>query len=404
MEQKIYSVTEVNTFLKEYIEAPEFLNNLYVTGEISNLTFNKSGHIYFSIKDEGATLKAMIWKTNADNLKRWKPANGMKVTVKGRFTFYVAGGSVSFEVRDVQLEGKGELQKLYDERYQWLEDNGWFDPSLKKPIPMFPTNIGIVTADSGAAIHDLITTIKRRFPIANIYLFPAQVQGEQARFDLAKKIVQANEFTQPLDVLVIGRGGGSYEDLWAFNEIEVLKAIRHSLIPVVSAVGHQPDYTLSDYVADLRAPTPTSAGEMVTPNILELKRNLQNYYLNYQEIITKKITEQENLIKRIIGRNALIVNNILDKKTLDLRQFYQTTNQLIKQILANQTQQLMHLNEQQMILDPLIPLQRGFSLVSEQNGKIISSTSNLKIGDPLTIKTKELLIEAAITKIQKENK
>ncbi|ATZ17329.1 exodeoxyribonuclease VII large subunit [Williamsoniiplasma luminosum] len=404
MEQKIYSVTEINAFLKEYIEAPEFLNNLYITGEISNLTFNKSGHIYFSIKDEGATIKAVVWKSNADNMKRWNPENGMKITVKGRFSFYIVGGTITFEVRDVQLEGKGELQKLYDERYAWLEINGWFDQSIKKPIPIFPTNIGIITAASGAAIHDLITTIQRRYPIANIYLFPAQVQGEQARFDIAKKIDAANNFSIPLDTLIIGRGGGSYEDLWAFNEIEVLKAIRNSLIPTVSAVGHQPDYTLSDYVADLRAPTPTSAGEMTTPNIAELKRNLQNYYVDYQAIINSKIQESELFLNRIIGRNSLITKNIVNQKEIELKNIYQINNRHMQQILMHKTQELMNLNQQQIILDPLIPLQRGFALVTEMSGKIISTNSNIKIGDQLGIKTKDSHIEAVVTKIKKEHK
>ncbi|WP_434341931.1 exodeoxyribonuclease VII large subunit [Mycoplasma putrefaciens] len=317
--EKILTVQELNQNIKYYLENIDYFKSIYVKGELSNLTINKSsGHVYFSIKDEKASVGCMIWKSNAHKLIQLNPKEGMQITCVGRITYYIVGGKISFEVKDVRIEGIGELQKIYEERFKKLKEAGWFDPSIKKRLPNVVENVGIVTADTGAAIHDLITTIHRRMPSINIYLFPSQVQGAQAQFDLAQKIKQANEFEVKLDVLIVGRGGGSYEDLWAFNELELLQSIKDSFIPIISAVGHEPDITLADYVADIRAATPTAAGELVSRDVVELKKQLsyisekfhlllKNKYNQQFEILKHAKLEQNNAIEAHISRKEILI-------------------------------------------------------------------------------------------------
>ncbi|ATG97391.1 exodeoxyribonuclease VII large subunit [Mesoplasma lactucae] len=334
--KQILSVNQLNTYLKSVLQDNQFLQDIYVTGEISNLVFNKSGHVYFSLKDESSTISCMIWKNNADKLKRLKPSDGMKINVVGKIDYYVPYGKVSLVIHDVTIEGIGELQLIFDERKHALEQEGWFSPSLKKPLPKYPTKIGIVTADTGAAIHDLITTIKRRWPIADIFLFPSKVQGEGASEDLAKKIIQANNFNQTLDVLVVGRGGGSYEDLWEFNEMPVLEAIRNSAVPIVSAVGHEPDVTLADYVADKRAATPTAAGEIITPNITEIEEAIQHQYQSLKKDMVQVYKNKVNDVQNADNRLNSLMNSLVKNNDDKITSYKSILSMAIKNIINSQ--------------------------------------------------------------------
>ncbi|ATZ18759.1 exodeoxyribonuclease VII large subunit [Williamsoniiplasma somnilux] len=403
MESFIFTVQEINTLLKKSIENEEYFKNIYVIGELSNLTLNKSGHIYFSIKDEKAAISCMIWKDNGNKLINLNPKEGMKITCSGRITYYVPTGKINFEVRDVKLEGKGELQEIFDQRKNELEKAGWFDRSLKKPIPRFPKNIGIVTAPTGAAIRDIVTTIKRRYPLVNIFLFPSQVQGEQAQFDISKKIKQADSFVTKLDLLIVGRGGGSYEDLWSFNEMPVLQAIKDANIPIISAVGHEPDTTLADYVADFRAATPTAAGEISTPDILELKRELSYYYSQYKKEL-QKIYEYNQ--KQINTNQEKILNTTFNHIKLETTKLESLKEHFIKQIknfYLFEQNNLKTYFEKFELLNPKKPLEKGYALLKNKNGQIINSNNDFKLNDEIEIVLKKLLITSEIKDI-KENK
>ncbi len=414
--------------LKTTIDDALVFQDVYVTGELSNLVFNKSGHVYFSLKDEAATIGCMMWKTHAQKLHRLQPRDGMKVNVVGKIDYYVPYGKISLVVHDVQIEGIGELQLLYEQRKNELEAEGWFDRSLKKPLPLYPENIGVVTADTGAVIHDLITTITRRWPLTNIFLFPAKVQGEGASADIGAKIIQANNFSTNLDVLIVGRGGGSYEDLWAFNEMPTLKAIRNSQIPIISAVGHQPDITLSDYVADKRAPTPTAAGELATPNIQEIKQTLmyhlttlkktiqqvyqaevhtltsntqqivneiKNLTLHNQTLITKNLSLLKLIVTKLLQTQQVKIihyeNNLVElisqkdgTLTTKIATNYQFLTMMIKNLVLKWENKLSYDQETLTLLNPTRPLRQGYALI-KRNNQILNANQLVNNGEELQI-------------------
>ncbi|AME10307.1 exodeoxyribonuclease VII large subunit [Mycoplasma mycoides subsp. mycoides] len=464
--EKILTVQELNEALKTLIENKQEFKDIYVQGELSNLTFNKSGHIYFSIKEQDAAINCMMWKTNAYKIQSLNLEDGMQIICYGRLTYYIPTGRVSFEVRDIQIHGIGDLQKIFEQRYKELEQKGWFDPNLKKSIPEFVKNVGIITADSGAAIYDLIRTVHRRLPLINIYLFPAQVQGDKAEIDITNKIKQANNFKIDLDVLIVGRGGGSYEDLWAFNELEVLQAIKNSHIPIISAVGHEPDWVLSDYVADIRAATPTAAGELVSKSIIEIKNQLKHYYQNYKTLILNKLdffNEKINnykkdqtkyikdnfsfkylQLKQLSIDNTKWTKNKIDSVIYKLEDYKHSINNSIIHIINSQNKALKNYliaDEQKILnylkkqisefnytissfkghinqilkyeelsfdtlenklnsLDPLKPLQNGYSIVTNLNHQKIRSYKQVKLNEDLKV----ILTDSKLTVTIKEVK
>lgn len=298
MSKNIYTVSEINYYLKTIIEQEPNLINISLQGEISNITNHSSGHVYFTIKDEKAQIWAIMFAFNAKNLQ-FKLKEGLKIIATGSIKVYEPQGTYSLQVVTLSLQGVGTLFLKYEALKQELSKKGWFDQSLKKPIPRFPNNIGVITAPTGAAIRDIITTIHRRFPQANIYLFPSLVQGSDAKHDIRAKIKAAQAFTPQLDTLIVGRGGGSIEDLWAFNELEVVEAIYQATIPVISAVGHEIDFTLADFVSDLRAPTPTAAAELATPDQKELVNYLQQQRRHLINLIKSKVDKMQDKLSEL---------------------------------------------------------------------------------------------------------
>ena len=280
------TIGEFTRYLKLMFDTSTKMRNVYLKGEISNLKIHTTGHIYFSLKDETSKINAMMFASSAKNLK-FVPAEGMKVLVHGRVSIYEATGNYQIYVSEMEEDGLGNLYIEFEKLKKKLANLGLFDEKHKKPIPKFPKRIGVVTASTGAAIRDIISTIERRYPIAQIYLFSSLVQGEGAKDDIVRNIKRANEFD--LDVLIVGRGGGSIEDLWPFNEEDVAYAIYNSEVPIISAVGHEVDFTIADFVADLRAPTPTGAAEMAVPNINDVKDLINNYKIRLHESINKLI-------------------------------------------------------------------------------------------------------------------
>lgn len=420
MNNKYLSVSVINRYLKSKFDMDDNLRNVYLKGEISNIKYHSTGHIYFSIKDETSKINAIMFSSNAKKLL-FKPVDGSKILVTGRISVYEATGGYQIYVDEMLEDGVGNLYIAFEKLKQDLAKEGLFDSKYKKEIPKIPTKIGIVTAPTGAAIKDIISTIKRRYPICKTILFPSLVQGEQAKDDIVKNIKLAEKFE--LDVLIVGRGGGSIEDLWPFNEEKVARAIFDCPIPVISAVGHEIDFTIADYVADLRAPTPTGAAEMAVPNINDLIANLNTYNIRLNEAINSKINYQRLYLDSIknsyVIKNPLIMyenkkqkldyiidnlNNNLIKKYNDVNHKYQIirNNYIIKNpnlLYKDLKNNLATLIEKLELINPLSVLKRGYSLTYVDN-KILKSINKIKIGDTVKIKLEDGEIISKIEKIK----
>ena len=328
MDIKYITISDLNRYIKAKFDIDSNLNTVYLKGEISNFKHHTRGHFYFTLKDENSRLSAVMFNFNAMKVN-FKPEDGMKVLVSGRISVYEATGSYQIYVNTMELDGIGNLYLEYEKLKKKLASEGLFNPEHKKSIPKYPKTIGIITAPTGAAIRDILSTIKRRYPIAKTILFPALVQGEGAKESVAKQLKRAQEYD--LDVIICGRGGGSIEDLWCFNEEIVARAIYDSKIPVISAVGHEIDFTIADFVADLRAPTPTGAAEMAVPNIADLNNLFNQLKIRATKAIQNKMASTTNRLETItskqILKNPLSIYEIKEQKLdnlLDRLQLFMT--------------------------------------------------------------------------------
>lgn len=417
------TVSEVNKYIKEIINDDLLLKKIYLRGEISNFKAHSRGHYYFTLKDENSRIAAVMFSFNNRNLK-FVPYDGMKVLVTGKIDVYEASGAYQIYVEDMAPDGIGALYVAFEELKKKLLAEGLFDKDKKKKIRRIPRRIGIVTSPTGAAIKDILTTIKRRFPVCETILFPALVQGEEAASDIAKKIKLANEVKDvyKIDTLIVGRGGGSLEDLWPFNEEVVARAIYDSDIPVISAVGHEIDVTISDYVADLRAPTPTAAAELAVPDIntiityLDTARsrgytainnilnnnykklnNLENSYILTRPMSMYEIKEQK-LDILIDNLNKAISKKIDNTKV----RLYTCSNSYIlnnpEMLYKYSGQRLEHMISKLEVLNPLNTLNRGYAIIKKDD-KVLSSIKNIKKNDTLTIKLKDGEVASKIIKV-----
>src|SRR5574344_580164 len=304
MNREYISISEINRIVKLTIDSSELLRNVYIKGEISNLKYHSRGHLYFSLKDETCKINAVMFNYANSGLS-FTPKDGDSVLVRGKVSVYEASGSYQIYVDSMQLDGVGNLYVLFEELKKKLAKEGLFDESHKLRVPKMPNKIGIITASTGAAVKDIISTINKRFPIVDIYLFPTLVQGELASKNIVKMIELANTFD--LDTIILGRGGGSIEDLWAFNEEIVARAIYDSNIPIISGVGHEIDFTISDFVADLRAPTPTGAAILATPDKEEILRYLVNAKERCNNSIENKLDSYVQLLNKY--KSNYLLNN-----------------------------------------------------------------------------------------------
>jgi len=417
------TITEVNKYIKEIINDDLLLKKVYLKGEISNFKAHSRGHYYFTLKDENSRLAAVMFSFNNKNLK-FVPYDGMKVLVTGKIDVYEASGSYQIYVEDMMPDGIGALYVAFEELKKKLMSEGLFDKDKKKKIRRIPNVIGIVTSPTGAAIKDILTTIKRRYPVCETILFPALVQGEEAARDIASKIRLANKLKDiyKIDTLIVGRGGGSLEDLWPFNEEVVARAIYESDLPVISAVGHEIDITISDYVADLRAPTPTAAGEMAVPDINTIityldtatsrSYNALNNIINsnYKRldsvknsyILTKPMTMyeiKEQKLDILIDNLDRVVNKIIDNNKVRL---FTCSNSYIlnnpNMLYKYSEQKLSHIISKLEVLNPLNTLSRGYAIVKSEK-KVISSIKNVKENDIVTISLKDGDISSKIIKV-----
>lgn len=347
----LITVSALNNYLKRKFEADIHLGHVYLKGEISNCKIHSRGHIYFSLKDETSVISAIMFETNARSLN-FEPKDGTKVFAEGKVTVYEGSGKYQIVVTKMQPDGIGELYIAYEKLKKKLEAEGLFRKELKKPIPKYPHCIGIVTAPTGAAIRDILSTIKRRFPIAETILFPALVQGETAKNSIAAQIAKAQDYE--LDVLIVGRGGGSIEDLWAFNEEIVARAIYDSRIPIISAVGHEVDFTIADFVADLRAPTPTGAAEIAVPNMSDVFKLLENYKIRLETNMAKKIEFGYKKLDAL--KNSYVLKNplaIYEVKEQRLSMLIDKLENFITTLLKNRRERLTNITSSYILKKPL---------------------------------------------------
>ncbi len=371
--EKILSVTDITRQIKGVLESG--FPNILVQGEISNFKLHSSGHLYFTLKDEGAQLSAVMWRSRANQLL-FKPTDGMKIIARGNISLYEPRGSYQLDCIQIQPVGVGELQQAFERLKQKLFDEGLFDEEHKKPLPEFPMRIGIVTSPTGAAIRDMISVLSRRMPAVEVTLIPVKVQGIGAAEEIAEAIDDLNDLNS-VDVIIIGRGGGSLEDLWAFNEEIVARAVFRSEIPVISAVGHEIDYSISDFVADLRAPTPSAAAELVVKHTNELIELIRNFCYTMNSSMNNSINSHRQTIETLV--HSYSFNRPQDL----LRQRSQRVDELtrrLEQSVAHYVQFTKHnlhsLSARIESLNPRLVLKRGYTIV-RQHGAAVSSVKRL---------------------------
>lgn len=384
VEPKILTVSQLNFYVKSVLDSDPRLNYVFLCGEISNLTDHyRSGHIYLSLKDNKSVIRAVMFAGNARNLK-FKPMEGMKVICRGRVTLYEATGQYQYYIEDMQPDGIGALYQAYEQLKEKLQSKDLFDESHKKPIPYCPKTIGVITSPTGAAVQDIKNILTRRFPSVNIILCPVLVQGDNAAPQLVDAVNKLNEYDL-CDTIIIGRGGGSIEDLWAFNDENLAYAIYNSHIPVISAVGHETDFTICDFVSDLRAPTPSAGAELAVPDRNEILQNLdaQRQYLS--SLIDKKLIENNNIVSEMTTKLlSLSPDDKIAKLYNDLdflSQKYENNSNRIFQNTANKIELLATKLES---LNPVSTLKRGYSVVTN-NDKTVTSVKDVKNGDTLAI-------------------
>ncbi len=416
MEDKYISVSQLTRYIKYKIDNDQNLNEVFLKGEISNFKAHSRGHYYFTLKDEGSRINAVMFASSTKRIK-FMPQDGMKVLVTGKISVFEANGGYQIYVNDMLEDGVGNLYIAYEQLKSKLEAEGLFNKDVKKEIPKIPSKVGVVTAPTGAAIKDIISTIKRRWPLTEIYLFPSLVQGEDAKEDIVKQIRKAETFD--LDTLIVGRGGGSIEDLWPFNEEIVARAIYNCHIPVISAVGHEIDFTIADFVADLRAPTPTGAAEMAVPQLADMQNYLNQINIRLNNTILNKIKTNKRKLDSITNRNLFknpmtiyqtkemqfdntierlkfsLINltNIKEKEFLKVKNSYILTNPY--QLLDKKSNKYLQIISKLETLSPLLTLKRGYTITKVDN-KVINSSKKLKKDTKITVEFSDGIIDAKV--------
>ncbi|MEW6510714.1 MAG: exodeoxyribonuclease VII large subunit [Bacteroidota bacterium] len=392
-QQQPLTVTELTRRIKQTLEGG--YPSVLVEGEISNVRRHTSGHLYFTLKDEGAQLSGVMWRSRVSGL-RFEPEDGMKVIVAGRISVYEPRGAYQIDAQSMRPLGVGDLQIAFEKLKQKLAAEGLFDEARKKPLPPFPRRIGIITSPTGAVIQDIRNVISRRFPSLEAVLCPVPVQGPGAAKAIATAIDDCNRIGG-IDVLIVARGGGSLEDLWAFNEEIVARALSRSLVPVVSAVGHETDFTIADFVADLRAPTPSAAAELVVPDRRELLENVTNSWYRLHDAVLEILNRQRDRIHNLLTSYAF--NRPLDL----LRQHSQRVDELHRSLLRTvehgislTSARYAALGQHLQALDPRRALQRGFAIVRKA-GEVVSSRALLKSRDAVEIEFRDGSVRSTIT-------
>ncbi len=398
---KILSVSQVNMYIKALLDEIPQVKNVYICGEISNFKhYYNSGHMYFTLKDDKSQLKAVMFKNDNYRLK-FTPENGMKVICFGQVGVYERDGVYQLYCRDMQPDGVGALTIAFEQLKVQLAEEGLFDEEHKKAIPKFPQKIGVATSKMGAAVEDIKNVISRRYPLCEIIIVPTMVQGESAAQDIADSIRFIDE-NLGVDTIIVGRGGGSLEDLWAFNTEIVARAVYACKTPIISAVGHETDFTISDFVSDMRAPTPSAAAELAVPDIKSLIFQLNNFSVSIEKSLDFKISQCENSIKRYKdffskSNVDLFYANIRDK----MAQYNEKLKDSITRIIENQTNTLSKNAEMLDNLSPLKILSRGYSVVKNEKSDIVTDSENINVGDNVEIILSNGAFKATVNEVTK---
>lgn len=395
--RNVMTVTQLNNCIKTLIDGTDFLANVYIKGEISNFTNHyKTGHFYFTLKDEGSLLKAVMFRGSASKLP-FVPENGMKVVVHGRISSFVRDGAYQLYADAMEPDGIGSLYFAFEQLKKKLEAEGLFAEARKKPLPKIPTRIGIITSPTGAAIRDMINILGRRFPFAKITLYPALVQGNDAPPQLIAGLNYFNA-ARSVDVILIGRGGGSIEDLWAFNDEALARTVAASAIPVISAVGHETDFTICDFVADRRAPTPSAAAELAVPETAELQRKISNIVGRMDLLLGRQITAHRQTLRHLSTSRALTnPAAMLDERRMSLVYLGEKLDRAAEGVLQSRRFALAQTAAKLDALNPLAILTRGYSALFDEQGSVVASTAQIKPGDTLTLRLADGEAKATVT-------
>ena len=395
----IYSITQINAYIQGRMNEDPMLAQVAVRGEISNYKLYPSGHHYFTLKDEQSALKCVMFKGNAMSL-RFRPASGMKVIALGRISVYPRDGQYQLYVSSMAMDGIGDLYAAFEALKKKLSQQGLFDPAKKKPIPKYPQTIGVVTSSAGAAVHDILRILRRRYPLCSVRLLPVRVQGAEAPEEITSAIRYANAHDLA-DLLIVGRGGGSIEDLWAFNDERVAYAIYESHIPIISAVGHEPDVTIADYVADLRAATPSNGAELAVPDREALAQNLDAFSAAMTGALNRQLRLASQRLEGLAASSALrSPTGYLDRREKDLQL-------LQEKLLAAQNRELSKAQQKYVAnvakldaMSPLKVLSRGYAMAQKETGELIRSVKQTTAGESIVVSLADGKLNASILSIK----
>lgn len=401
MAQQVLSVSQLNEYIRGKLDSDALLNGIAVRGEISNYKVYPSGHHYFTLKDEASALKCVMFKGNALRL-RFRPDNGVKVIAMGKISVYPRDGVYQLYCTAMAMDGIGDLYAAFEQLKAKLSAQGLFDPAHKKPIPKYPKVIGIVTSSAGAAIHDMLRILRKRYPLCEVRLLPVRVQGAEAPGEIAAAIRYANHYCLA-DLLIVGRGGGSIEDLWAFNDERVAHAIYDSHIPVISAVGHEPDVTISDYVADLRAATPSNAAELAVPDQDALRQNLDAMSDSMVSVLNRQLKSARQHLN-VLSRSAALQSpaGYLNQKRKNLELLKNRLTAAENRDMDRKKQQFIRLTSKLDAMSPLKVLTRGYSIAMTEDDQVITSAAQVQPGDVVKVSLREGFITAQVREV-KEN-
>lgn len=394
------SVTELNNYIRQLFEQDRFLGNVLVRGEISNFRRHHSGHCYFTLKDAGAAIRCVMFRGRFQHI-RFEPVDGAQVRVSGAVSVYERDGAYQLYVESMLVDGQGDLSVSFAKLRDKLLAEGLFDETRKITLPLLPKAIGVVTSPTGAAIRDIATVAKRRNPGIPILLVPAQVQGDEAPLQIVRGI-ELLDRSGRVDVIVVGRGGGSLEELWAFNDERVVRAIASARTPIVSAVGHQTDYTLSDFAADVRAATPSQAAELVTPDRTELIRRAHNALYRLNQSLKNRIVRRRLRLERCLASDLFRrPEELLRQRTQTLDQYGERMRIAVEKMLERRRKRWQLASEKLSILDPIQVLQRGYSVVRRPGGQVVQKADTVRLGEELDVWLKEGRLGVRVTEIEK---
>ncbi len=399
MAQQVLSITQINEYIRTVMDGDRLLSGVAVKGEISNYKVYPSGHHYFTLKDDGAALKCVMFRGNAIKM-RFRPENGMQVLAVGKISVYPRDGAYQLYCSNMTLDGVGDLYAAFEQLKTKLSAAGLFDPAHKKQLPKYPKTIGIVTSSAGAAVHDMLRILNKRYPLAKVRLLPVRVQGSEAPAEIVSAIRYANRY-QLADLLIVGRGGGSIEDLCAFNDERVAYAVYESEIPVISAVGHEPDVTISDFVADLRAATPSNAAELAVPDQESLYQALDTLSTTMANNLSRRLQALKQQLKILSDSPALQSPAVyIEQRGKTLLLLKNRLEAVQKQVIYQNNQRYLTLTAKLDALSPLKVLTRGYAMASTQDGQLLRTVKQVNCGDTVRICLRDGTLNTTVTQVE----